>query len=182
MTSAPKPTLPSRDLRRASAGDPAAWRALLQAHGPAVLALCRRLCPDPEDAYQDVWERIFGRLHRYDPSRGTERTWILSVTHRHLIDRHRKRVVRRILVPLQREPIAPASAIEEVLDGRRRQVALERALQQLPAAQRRVLVLHHIHGQPLDAIARTEGVAVGTIKSRLHRGRASLSTLLGDGA
>lgn len=158
--------------------DPPEWRDLLRAHGPAVLALCRRLCPDPEDAYQDVWERIFGRFHRYDPAKAGIRTWILSVAHRHLIDRHRKRVIRRILVPLQHEPTGAVPHIEEVLDGRRRQAALEAALQQLPAAQRRAVVLHHIHGQPIDVIAQTEGVAVGTIKSRLHRGRDRLSTLI----
>jgi RNA polymerase sigma-70 factor (ECF subfamily) len=144
-----------------------------------VLALCRRLCPDPDDAYQDVWERILRRLHRYDPDRAELRTWILSVTHRHLIDRHRKRVVRRILVPLAREPASPLPNTDELIDDRRRRQALERAIQQLPAAQRRAVVLHHVHGQPLDAIASAERVALGTIKSRLHRGRERLSSLLG---
>ena len=50
----------------------------------------------------------------------------------------------------------------------------------LTDSHRRVVVLHHIHGVPLEQLAADEGVALGTIKSRLHRGRAHLAELLGD--
>lgn len=55
---------------------------------------------------------------------------------------------------------------------------LEAAVASLPEPQRRVVVLHHLHDQPLEAIADAEGVPLGTVKSRLHRARNRLSEIL----
>ncbi|HEY0840530.1 MAG TPA: sigma factor-like helix-turn-helix DNA-binding protein, partial [Vulgatibacter sp.] len=55
---------------------------------------------------------------------------------------------------------------------------LEAALARLPDVQRRTFLLAAVHGQPLEAIAAGDGVAVGTVKSRLHRARAELATIL----
>jgi RNA polymerase sigma-70 factor (ECF subfamily) len=59
-------------------------------------------------------------------------------------------------------------------------VALTRALQQLPINQRRAIVLHHIYDLSVADIARETGVAIGTVKARLSRGRAALAVLLND--
>ena len=168
-------------IRAAQRGDPGAWRTLLSEHGPVVFAICRRLDPDPEDAYQVIWEKVVGALHRFDP-RGPRplRSWITTIAHRTLVDRHRRRAVRNVVVPFA-EPPEPQDAgdLEGGVDQARRVEHLERALTQLPETQRRVIVLHHLHGHDLPDIARTEGVAIGTLKSRLHRGRARLQVLLG---
>jgi len=150
---------------------------LVNDHGPAVWALCRRLSPDPEDAYQDVWEKVLAKQSRFDPRRGSLRTWVLTVAHRRLVDRHRRRKVRGPVMPLAVIPAIGPGADELVADKRARD-HLERALAQLPDAQRRAVVSHHIHGLTLNDLAAAEGVSVGTIKSRLHRGRAALAQLL----
>ncbi|MBX2799548.1 MAG: sigma-70 family RNA polymerase sigma factor [Myxococcales bacterium] len=150
---------------------------LVAEHGPAIWSVCRRLCDEPEDAYQEIWAKALGAIHRFDPEgRATLRTWLLTVAHHHLIDRHRRRRTRGVVVELPDLPVAPTT--EANLDAARRRVALERALCRLPDDQRRAVVLHHLHGQPLDLVASTEGVAIGTVKSRLHRGRARLAALL----
>ncbi len=59
-------------------------------------------------------------------------------------------------------------------------VAAVAALAQLPAAHRRALVLHYLADLPIADIAEQEGVAVGTVKSWLHRGRNTLAALLGE--
>ena len=59
-------------------------------------------------------------------------------------------------------------------------IALARALQQLPADQRRAIVLYHLCDLPVSDVAAEVGVPTGTIKARLSRGRAALATLLAD--
>lgn len=61
---------------------------------------------------------------------------------------------------------------------RQRSGLLGDALRQLPATQHRVVVLHHIEGSSLEVFASQEGVAVGTVQSRLHRARACLDAPL----
>lgn len=167
---------PDPVLLRAIGGDPLARRALVLRHGPLVWSICRRLTPEPEDAYQAVWEKALRALERFDPDGpATFSTWLASVTHRHLVDEHRRRVVRGVAV----EPdhlVAPERG-ECSTDVAR----LEAAVGQLPEGLRRVVVLHHLHGVPLDVIAREEDVPVGTVKSRLHRARAHLAQALGVG-
>jgi RNA polymerase sigma-70 factor (ECF subfamily) len=164
-------------LARAAAGDAGARAELVRTYGPLIWSLCRRLGPEPEDAYQEVWEKVFSAVGRFDPG-GTAslRTWIATITHRHLVDRHRRRTVRGEVVELGEMP-AP---VEEDRLGLAQDVErLEAALQRLPEGHRRVVVLHHLQDVPLDEIASTEGLALGTVKSRLHRARARLLELLG---
>ncbi len=59
-------------------------------------------------------------------------------------------------------------------------VALVEALRRLPEAQRSALVWHHMGGRSVAEIAADEGVPVGTVKARLHRGRQALAVLLGE--
>ena len=60
-------------------------------------------------------------------------------------------------------------------------VALVHALRELPEAQRRAIVLHHMCDLPVVEVAAETGVPVGTVKARLSRGRTALMSLLGDG-
>ena len=154
-----------------------AHAALVATHGPRVWSLCRRLSRQPEDDYQAIWEKVFRAVDRVDTSRDLA-PWITTLARRHLIDRHRRHKVRGEVVELHEvastapDPDRAAAAREGLSD-------LESALQRLPEAQRRVVVLHHVQGLPLERIAAEEGVALGTVKSRLHRGRAELVRRLG---
>ena len=96
----------------------------------------------------------------------------------HLIDRHRRKQVRGQVVPIGGLPALDPAA-DEALARHQRQARVEAAIARLPDAHRRVVVLHHVHGVPLEQLAEEEGVPVGTLKSRLHRGRARLAELLG---
>lgn len=165
------------------APDPAAQvDALVDAHGPRVFAMCARLAPDPDDCYQEIWEKVIGALGRFDPSGPASiGTWIATVARRHLIDRHRRRVARGQVLPLT-GLASPEPAADEAIARAQRHARVEAALARLPEPQRRVVVLHHIHGVPLEQLADEEGVAIGTLKSRLHRGRARLAELMGGAA
>ena len=165
-------------VRAAVRGDPDARQALVQAHGRSVYGLCRRLAVDPDDAYQSVWERVFRALPGFDPDGAAPfARWLSVVTRRHLVDRHRRLVVRGPPQPVDDLPQGGPS-VDEQLDERLRRERLARAVAELPEAQRAVVVAHHLEGLALTDLAAREGVAVGTIKSRLHRGRAALAVAL----
>lgn len=151
---------------------------LFTRHRRLVYAMCMRLADDPEDAAQEIWEKVTRAAARFDENHSTPaRAWIATIARRHLIDRHRRRQVRGTEVPAD-DLEDPRDDPERVVELNSRQRSLERALRRLPAAQRHVVVMHHIHGVPLVTLAEDEGVALGTIKSRLHRGRAGLARLL----
>lgn len=131
----------------------------------------------PEDDYQAIWEKVFRSLDRVDTARDPA-PWIATLARRHLIDRHRRQKVRGEVLEFSDvasqapDPARQASARQGIGD-------LEAVLATLPEAQRRVVVLHHVQGLRLERIAAEEGVALGTIKSRLHRARAELVRRLG---
>lgn len=139
--------------------------------GGLVWALCARLDPQPEDAYQEAWEKVLRGLPGFDPHGPAQlSTWITRVVHRHLVDRHRRRRARG----------EPTDDDVDALPGPppAGDADLEAALAALPEAHRRVVVLHHLHELSIEEIAAAEGVPEGTVKSRLHRARARLVELL----
>ena len=177
-----QPAVPEVDdtLQRAALGDTAARAALVRTYGPLVWSICRRMGREPEDAYQEIWEKVLKAVGRFDPSRPESlKSWIATIAHRHMVDRHRRRKTRGVVVELREIP-AVDPRIDERLARRQQVSRLEAALARLPEGQRRVVVMHHLHGESLEAIAQVETVAVGTVKSRLHRGRARLAALLGE--
>lgn len=175
-TASPRPDDPT--VRLAAEGDARARRAVVTAIGPAVWSLCHRLSPEPEDAYQEIWAKVFAALPAFDPGGSASlKTWVVTIAHRSLVDRHRRRRTRGQVVPLEALPPVQADA-DERLVTRQRLARLEVALARLPEAQRRAVILHHLEGRSLDTIARDEGVATGTLKSRLHRARARLAQLM----
>jgi len=141
---------------------------LVEEHRGLVEGLCRRLDREPEDCAQEIWEKVLRGLERYNPARGGVRAWLAAIARRHIIDRHRRRVVREEVVTFGDAAVRDPEGV----------VDLERALQQLPIEQRRVVLFHHHQGVSLAELAELEGVAIGTVKSRLHRARARLVHLL----
>lgn len=170
----PRRVIDENLIVRAVSGDPLARRAVIQQFGPLVWSICRRLAYDPEDSYQAIWEKALKALDRFDPDGPASfSTWIASIAHRHLVDEHRRRQVRGVLVP-------PDDLVAPHVEEDSRLPRLEGAIQQLPEGLKRVVILHHLHGVPLDTIARDEDVPVGTIKSRLHRARGILAQTLAE--
>ncbi len=171
---------PDRVLARAQQGDARARRLLVERHGPRVWGLCTRLAgSEAEDSYQQIWEKVLRALPGFDPlGPASLDTWIGTIARRTLIDRFRRRQVRGEVVELEGLRSGDAGPEGRVAE-RQRAAMLERALQRLAPDQRRVVVLHHLEGVPLATLAGEEGVAIGTIKSRLHRGRGRLAAILG---
>jgi RNA polymerase sigma-70 factor (ECF subfamily) len=120
-----------------------------------------------EDVVQDAFASA---LVRWPVLRGYHdpEAWVCAVAFRRAIDHHRRRSRQlRSLARLGSPPPLPPVGAEHV--------DLVRALRRLPPAQREVLVLHYVAELPVERVAAELRVPVGTVKSRLARGRAALA-------
>lgn len=182
-------------LARCRAGEARAFGALVRAYQDRVLNVCWRMCgrrEDAEDLAQEVFVRAFQQLHRFE---GQARfyTWVyriavnltLSARRRPSILRHSSLDaraeglganhdgdgLRRSVASSDREPVDAAAAKES------REIVAA-ALERLEPDHRAVVVLRDLEGLDYDEIAEILDVPQGTVKSRLHRGRAALRDLL----
>lgn len=144
---------------------------------PRVLGQLRVLTGDlasAEDVAQEAFVRAasrWGQLARYEQPEA----WVRKTAFRLAIDGLRRaRRHKRVLARLRARPDRAAS-----LDAEDREVIV--ALQRLPLPLREALVLHHCLDLPVQAVAAQTGVSVGTVKSRLARGRERLAALLRTG-
>ncbi len=169
-------------VRAAAAGDQEALSELVERHTPRVYGICLRYFRDPDDAEDATQETFVALLRRASSFEGRAQfsTWLYRVATNACNDLARKRSRRPQTVPIEDRHSSPDHTIEDLLAAREVSDDLHRALAQLDEAQRRAVVLHDVGGWPLAEIADSEGVAVGTVKSRVHRGHARLATLLGD--
>jgi RNA polymerase sigma-70 factor, ECF subfamily len=164
----------------AVAGDREAIGALLVRYGPMVYGLCRALDPQPDDAYQEIWERALRGLPRFDPGGSAAwSTWLYAVAQHHLTDRYRQRRTQSGNQNLADDAVAGDPSALERLEATEGVARLRAALAVLPEAQRRAVILYHLDEVPLAEVALREGVPIGTVKSRLHLGRGRLLALLG---
>jgi RNA polymerase sigma-70 factor, ECF subfamily len=126
-----------------------------------------------EDAVQDAFASALLRWRSVRDYHDSE-AWVRKVAFRRAIDHHRRNTRRvRALLRLGPPPSLPPVGAEHV--------DLVRALRKLPVAQREVLVLHHVAELAVEQVAVELGLPVGTVKSRLVRGRAALARHLGVG-
>jgi RNA polymerase sigma-70 factor (ECF subfamily) len=123
-----------------------------------------------EDAVQDAFASALLRWRSLRDYQDPE-SWVRTVAFRRAIDHHRRnaRQLRALLRLGPPPPLPPISADH---------VDLVRALRKLPVAQRQVLVLHYVAELAVERIAELR-LPVGTVKSRLARGRAALAQQLG---
>jgi RNA polymerase sigma-70 factor (ECF subfamily) len=166
-------------------GDPAAFAEIYRAHAEMVYNLALRLSGDPERA-ADLSQEVFLRVHRHlgkFRGRSSLRTWIYRVTLNHCRSRlGRRRLPTRsltaegerlaVLADPRRGPEERALAGDQ---GRR----IAAALAHLPPPFREAVVLRDLEGLAYEEIAEVLGVRIGTVRSRIARGRRQLREALG---
>ena len=170
---------------QAQGGDRDAIAALLAEHGQAIFQLCHHVAgpADGRDAAQEAFERIVTSIGRFDPERGTFRTWALTVARNVCRDRLRRRGLERSTFLSDGEP-ATAAAPARVPDPERAALAradasaIDEALATLPEQMRSALVLFHLHEASYEEIAENLDVPMGTVMTWLHRGRKRLRSAL----
>lgn len=163
-------------------GDPELAVAFVRRFQRTVFGVAVAVLGDPqlaEDVAQQTFERAWRHAQVYDPRRGSVRAWLTAIAHNLAIDAVRAR---------RAGPVAP-----EDLDGllgvvtetpERRALAddsaerVRRAVAELPREQARALVMAGIYGMTAREVAESEGVPLGTAKTRIRTGTLKVRALL----
>jgi len=158
------------------------WEDIVRSHSARVYRLAYRLTGNPHDAEdltQEVFVRVFRSLSSYTP--GTFEGWLHRITTNLFLDsaRRKQRIRFEGLADEMAHRLAgseptPAQAFDDShLDD-----DVQAALKALPPEYRAAVVLCDIEGFSYEEIAATLGVKLGTVRSRIHRGRAQLRSAL----
>jgi RNA polymerase sigma-70 factor, ECF subfamily len=152
----------------------------IEAEIPRLRRYARALTRDlvtADDLVQDCLTRALGKLHLWQ--QGTDlRAWLFTILHNQYVNYVRRAVREGAAVGLsESEP----QLMRAPHQGRRLELRdLERAIAKLPEEQRAVILLVGLEGMRYEEVAAVLGVPVGTIRSRLSRGREALRRLTGS--
>lgn len=165
-----------RLVRRFLTGDEGAFSVLYDRHAPAMYQFALRLVgghePDAEDVVQEAWMRAASGLPEFG-WRSRLRTWLMGITLNCAREVIRRRGRRESPTPTSNPAYPGRSHATDIPD-----LALERAIAGLPDESRVVLLLHDLEGYTHREIAERLGIAEGTSKSRLSRGRSRVRSAL----
>jgi len=172
-------------VRRTLEGDQEAFAGLVEAYQTAVFNLCYRMLGqayDAEDAAQEAFARAYRQLATYEPSRPFK-TWLFAIACHECIDQLRKRRVVWLGIdepPLMRHPALRESAVgpEDNAIMNEQRTAMEGLLARLSPRDRSMIVMRYWEDLSYQEIAEATGDSVDAVKSRLHRARVTLATLL----
>ena len=157
------------------------WDEVVRTHSARVYRLAYRLTGNPHDAEdltQEVFVRVFRSLASYTP--GTFEGWLHRITTNLFLDQVRRKArIRFDALPDDAERLpsndrGPA----QVYDDTHFDHDVQAALDALPPDFRAAVVLCDLEGLSYEEIAATLGVKIGTIRSRIHRGRSQLRAAL----
>lgn len=132
---------------------------------------------DAEDAAQEAFVALLRKASTFAGTAAFS-TWMYRVTTNACNDVARKRARRPRTVSEGVERLEETAAVDDLLANRELGVELEGALAGLDPEFREVIVLHDVAGLPYADIAERLGLAVGTVKSRIHRGHGRLAGAL----
>jgi RNA polymerase sigma-70 factor, ECF subfamily len=182
-------TLADEDLMQlVQDGDARAFEVLFDRHADAAFSLAYRMCGRrsiAEDVVQESFLSLWRSGARYDRTRGSVRSWVLSVVHNRAIDAFRREAVRTSR-DIRDEGVAERIAASEQTDTEveRRDEArhVRSALGELPADQRRVIELAYFGGFTHTQIAEMLKLPAGTVKGRMRLGLTKMRVALGGDA
>jgi RNA polymerase sigma-70 factor (ECF subfamily) len=176
-------------LERARAGDARAFEALAREVERPLFRHARRIVGQDVEAEDVVQDALLSAWRSISSFQGSSfRSWIFRIATNRALDRLRSRR-RHPELPLDppsdedddrswAEPAAPGPDLAEIAGGREAFAVVEEALATLPAEQRAVLLLRDVEGFAYEEIAIITSAEIGTVKSRIHRGRLAVRNAL----
>jgi RNA polymerase sigma factor (sigma-70 family) len=160
---------------------PPSWDDVVREHADRVYRLAYRLTGnqhDAEDLTQETFVRVFRSLASYRP--GTFEGWLHRITTNLFLDMVRRRSrIRMEALPKDSDRLPGLGPEpEQVFSDTHLDPLLQEALDELPPEFRAAVVLCDVEGLSYEEIGATLGVKLGTVRSRIHRGRAALRNSL----
>jgi RNA polymerase sigma-70 factor, ECF subfamily len=178
---ATQPAQPERNAQAAQWNLPT-WEDIVRTHSARVYRLAYRLTGNPHDAEdltQEVFVRVFRSLSSYTP--GTFEGWLHRITTNLFLDSARRRQRIRfegLADEMAHRLVGSEPTPAQAFDDNHLDDDVQAALKALPPEYRAAVVLCDIEGFSYEEIAATLGVKLGTVRSRIHRGRAQLRSAL----
>ncbi|HET8684769.1 MAG TPA: sigma-70 family RNA polymerase sigma factor [Micromonosporaceae bacterium] len=163
-----------------ASGDTDAMAVFVRRYQARVYGLALAVVADAglaEEVAQDAFMRVWRHAGAYDPRRGRVPTWLLTITRNLAVDAVRLRRDR----PVDPEQLVGALADEATEPDPDSAERLWAGLRTLPADQARPIVMAIVYGLTAKEIAATEGIPLGTAKTRIRRGLARLRVALAAG-
>jgi RNA polymerase sigma factor (sigma-70 family) len=175
-------------LLRVGAGDERAFRELFARYAPVAHALAFRLVRQAqvaEEIVQEAFLAVWRTPERFDPARGSVRSWLMGTVHHRAVDAVRREQAQRrradqaaALVPRVAED--PTDDVLSAIDLPRERRLVQKALAGLPDEQRDVIQRMYFDGMSQSQIAERTGLPLGTVKSRTLLAMRRLRTHLGE--
>lgn len=155
---------------------------LIRKHNRRVYNLCYQFCGSTgtaEDLTQDVFLKVYGALDRYNFEMEFP-TWLMAVARNLCIDHYRQHKREKVVDIDDASHIAapPGGSPLALLERREAHRRIHSALVQVSDDLRMAVVLRDIQGYSYDEISAITGVPIGTVKSRINRGRLELARVL----
>ncbi len=172
-------------IARLQKRDETAFEELIRQYEKKVYTLCFRMCgnsEDAEEAAQDTFLALWRGIDRFRQESSLS-TWIYRLASNACIDLLRRRKKQGSSLSLDDEElfldaVDPAPCPQDAVEHREAQKLLQEGLSALPEEYRKVLILREIEGLSYTEIAESASLELGTVKSRISRGRVLLRNFL----
>jgi RNA polymerase sigma-70 factor, ECF subfamily len=168
--------------------DPGAFEILYDRHGGAAYSLAHRIVGDPgaaEDVTQEAFLSIWRSGARFDPARGSVRSWTLGVVRNRSIDALRRQAGKAPKLDFDDDAALAAQPAGELTDSEaiRRETArrVRGAMRELPEEQSEVIGLAYFGGFTHSEIAQMLSMPLGTVKGRMRLGLEKIRLSLAEG-
>lgn len=160
-------------IKQVQAGNAQAFEPIVHHYQSAVFRILSNLVGAAmvEDLAQDVFLSAFAKIRRFDPQKGSFRSWLYAITRNRALNARRKK--REALLPEPPEAVQTRTPVDDLMV---KEVFrhLDAVLKAMPFQDRSILVWAELEGLSYAEIARIEDLPLGTVKSRLARIRAKL--------
>ncbi len=170
--------------------DPGAFELLVRQHQDRVFDFCVRMLGGDREEANDLVQEIFVSVHQNLESFRADAklsTWILRIAKNHSLNRlkylkrrgrGRSEKFEEVAEAALQDAVGGPARPDEALDAAREREKVQRAIAKLDEDHRMLVVLRDIEGLSYEEIVEITELAVGTVKSRLHRAREKLADIL----